>query len=132
MRQIKFRGKAKIEPIRGKWVYGNLVKFGEQYTIINIEIVPFFDIKSKEFILINSKTVCQFTGLRDKDGKELYEEDIVSDKIRIYVVRWITEYASYRLVRQIEGKDFDYPICPSGTLEKIGNSIDNPELLNNG
>ena len=79
-RQIEFRGK-RID--NGEWVYGNLVFTNNSYFII-----PFLTngcMKQKELMLswispcfeVDPSTVCQFTGLVDKNEKRIYEFDIV-------------------------------------------------------
>lgn len=67
MRQIKFRGK-RLD--NGEWVYGDLV-----HTIKDTLILP-IDEGWNQYS-VNSETVGQFTGLFDKNGKEIYEGDIV-------------------------------------------------------
>jgi uncharacterized phage protein (TIGR01671 family) len=92
--------------------------------------------------------IMQFTGLQDKNGKEMYEGDIVKtqeDPEWNFIVEWDDEYCGFRLVsHDDEGKKmeggrggvwgtFEVPIF--GGKEKgygrtvIGNIYENPELL---
>lgn len=127
MRQIKFRGKRKDT---GEWVYGDLV-----HTIKDILILP-IDEGWNQYS-VNSKTIGQFTGLCDKNGKEIYEGDILSANGRI--VGWVkgevrgycydvvyvnhpTEEKRWSLYSTVM---YDY----KGKIEITGNRFDNPELI---
>lgn len=131
MREIKFRGK-RLE--NGEWVYGDLVQIEGSY-IYDYDIgdngVEQKPILSQIKWNVNPETVGQYTGLKDKNGKEIYEGDILS---------W--EGYPPAIVVFIEGtfSVFDSISDDTGQLlievligaEITGNIHDNPELLETG
>lgn len=85
--------------------------------------------------VIEEETICQCTGLKDKNGKLIWENDILSghiddefqeDETRKRVVwhenGWCTHEPGCDYYEELD--DFD-----SENFEVIGNEIDNPELL---
>lgn len=80
---------------------------------------------------VNKKTLRQFTGLNDKNGKKIFEGDIVRYMQNdIMVVVWNNESAAF--VGAYSAINFNYCatlINGHMYLEVIGNIYDNPELL---
>lgn len=94
-----------------------------------------------EWIVNNDIYLMQSTGLKDKNGKEIFEGDVVKRYRRPFLkAKWeyqietvIKEKASLLLGRKF-GKNFwtipfDSPFAESVLLEVIGNIYENPELL---
>lgn len=79
-------------------------------------------------VLENHHRLMQFTGLKDKNGKEIYEGDIVRDFIGSHKeVVWREDMASF-VIRQKIGASMQINFDDE-PLEIIGNIYENPELL---
>ena len=134
-REIKYKGLTSNRT----WVYGNLIqgKKGDCY-ICSINENPIYKngdswyIDSPCYVVI-PETVCQFTGLVDKNEKDIYEGDIL--KITLYDDEWKTKVRDYygTLVIDVEGCDWSTTalsfLDDEADKEVLGNFYENPELL---
>lgn len=118
MREVKFRG----QDCFGNWQFGSLVTDNQTFWFIRNSVCD---------VSVDPKTVGQYTGLKDKNGVEIYEGDALNDASGKYmIVGWSLRFASYVLNR--EGWAFSHwfgESCDAGACEVIGNSHDNPEFL---
>lgn len=133
MRTIKFRAKTE----QGEWIIGHYVG---KSSIDEVCILPFqnvnYDvgcINDSECYYCITDTLGQFTELYDKNGKEIYEGDILkfSYDNRLYIVKFVKGmfHAS-----NSEGEEYSLYLLSLSNLDNhhykiVGNIFDNPELL---
>jgi len=140
-REIIFRGKREIT---GEWVEGYLVKRDEPF--LHDIVVPVGNTSSITYAIIRG-SVGQYTGLKDKNQKRIFEGDIVKFKLqdadeyrfaKILYGEFVDEndsqfYLGFYVVGMgctfsiFNGKDEGYDFI--GICEVAGNIHDSPELL---
>lgn len=126
MREILFRGKRKDN---GKWVYGNYA-----FTDNNGKRHFIFQNKAFEFEVV-PETVGQYTGLTDKNGKKIFEADILRVAYhpeQDVIIEWSDGRFGFR--RANKPKDYVYSNTrymqnAVGRLKIVGNIYDSPKLL---
>ena len=133
MREIKFRGFNRKNNV---WLHGFYLQNRKAHFVAPDE---FAYGKTWEDYEIDPETLGQYTGLKDRNGKEIYEGDIVLSKgylpdreeKRKVIIGWGA--AGWRRFPVGGGamSFSDWAIDSPGILEVIGNQYDNPELLKN-
>lgn len=134
----KFRGRSTVEDDKGKWVYGHLLIDNNRVLIIN-GIIEANDeyVALGDWCSVDIHTVGQSTGLKDKNGVEMFEGDVVqfedcyieSDFLYINkgIVEWsqgrftVTNRDSVEMEDLLDGELLDVTI--------IGNIYENSALM---
>ncbi len=150
MREIKFRGKNLNTK---EWVYGDLLQWNDGEIAIGvhgqfIDDGYHFNENYDKTPYVDETTVGQYTGLKDKNGKEIYEGDLIkAPSGRIYAVIFSTwkheekrdfpkvidlyEHTGWCI--SLDGVNpcelLDSEVCQGSV---IGSVYDNPELLKGG
>lgn len=125
MRDIIFRGKRLDNEA---WVYGDLIENQGRYFIYHAMSETSIEDNDDGRIVVaavevDPDTVGQYTGLQDKNGKKIFEGDILSDGAFTYEVR----YKGTGFVTILDGHVYTMDTRPTKIV--IGNIHDNPELL---
>lgn len=147
-RQIKFRGYVKdisefgddVVPHEGHFVFGNLVQDkGFSYIVGGMAEANDEYAALEYWQPVGNENVDEFTGLKDKNGKDIYEGDILAWHSNIYRKHdWVglVLYRGAGFAVQESDKSYSSPewldcACrkDANIIEVIGNVHENPELL---
>lgn len=131
MREILFRGKRKDN---GEWVYGHF--YESKGNGKNVHRIYNGNIFRHDTVC--PETVGQYTGLTDKNGKKIFEGDIVKhynnsdDGFDIGALYWDETFLQWKRtsIGNFHHRSFTYVMSRSCEYEVIGNIHDSPELLN--
>ena len=140
MREILFRGKLKGE---NEWITGNLLFYSD----VNRAYISLGVFKGGSFLEVQKDTVGQYTGLTDKNGKKIFEGDIVRckyanapnnehiQKVVFFEGKFMAEFLNGGCYAELyDGArhfNFDKSVYMI-EFEVIGNIHDNPDLLKEG
>lgn len=145
-REIKFRGK---RTDNGEWVYGDFLHgvgmhYGYSYILPNQQWLP-RDCDPLDGYRVDPDSMGQYTGLKDKDGKGIYEGDIVNwlsiknggiGFVEEGIVEFRVNEQAYVVINRISTKDNRESVCNilrcRRDLKVVGNIYDNPELMKGG
>lgn len=134
MREILFKAK-RID--NGKWIEGYYQK---RYDLLDNEEHLIFRADSHtvwEYVEVDPETLCQFTGLCDKNGNKIWENDIFqyTDETMVAqrdLIEYNETHASFVRLHNTEKLGLQYLWIDEATCnhgEVIGNIFDNKELL---
>ncbi|AVK85292.1 hypothetical protein C3943_18050 [Lysinibacillus sp. B2A1] len=120
-REIKFRAWDEI----GEWM-GDVtsIDFDERTIFMTTRCID-----DENCFELDKTPVMQYTGLKDKNGKEIFEGDIITGKGIQGVIKWIPEHCGFLIHEEMGYTFIDAGNAPATSYEVIGNIYEHPELL---
>ena len=137
MRELLFRGQTRKKgdkvwmngkPVDGNWVYGGIFKDEGCYSVL-------YTYDPIDKMVVYTDTIGQYTGMTDKNNVKIFEHDILKLKRTIYVVEWkngcLYAVQKNNLKAGVSVVNKLIHLLVEEGAEVIGNTHDNPELLEN-
>ncbi len=113
-----------------RWVKGQLVEVNDTYLIIPNHASKILAgwFSASNIIEVKKDTICRYTGLKDRNGNLIWENDIV--KINNSKVNTLITFRDFEIICTIPNeKYYKHRLEYDTEYEVIGNIFDNPELL---
>lgn len=122
-----------------RWVKGQLVEVNDTYLIIpnHASKISYGWFSASNVVEVKKDTICQCTGLKDKNGNLIWENDVVAywdaystesgyaEADCIGKVVWDAETISFQVTNRLSAESYEV----LDECSVIGNIFDNPELL---
>lgn len=129
MREIIFKAKRKDN---GEWVEGNLITNERNESQKYIGYI--FDehngvVEDFDLVEVDSNTLCQYTGLTDKNGQKIWENDIAYIRSSGLSGYGVIKYENGNLVLVDSKRKRTYSLYGEWKIRKDGNIFDNADLL---
>jgi uncharacterized phage protein (TIGR01671 family) len=113
-----------------RWVKGQLVEVNDTYLIIPNHASKILAgwFSASNIIEVKKDTICRYTGLKDRNGNLIWENDVV--KINNSKVNTLITFRDFEIICTIPNeKYYKHRLEYDTEYEVIGNIFDNPELL---
>ena len=129
MREILFKAKRKDN---GEWIKGSYIK--DPMLEIHYIFCDNYDKNAEDYcenIEIIPETLCQYTGMKDENGKKIFENDIVIYDDGLAKIEWNNSCKAFLVVIFYMGYSVEEDLrkIKGCNLKVIRNIFDNPELL---
>jgi uncharacterized phage protein (TIGR01671 family) len=121
MREILFKAK-RID--NGEWIMGGIIERDDKAYIVGISKKLRID-----GVEVDPNTICQYTGLTDKNGNKIWENDVVNNLEDEEIVKCVWDSSNCEYILDNAFVQFGLGYCVGAELEVIGNIFDNPELI---